>query len=166
MKYEYVLRHCWTCCLLCSLLLNPGHRFDSRSSSYQGSVFTCSPSHVYHCIIRFSSQFLKDVSGTDCVGYCWTWRIFYTVEREQCFLPLIYDDTSRCVVNYPSFISLLNRSSRPTSHHIQKGTVWLRSVRLTSWLVVMGATEHVGGGALNVVVVWVSCGSWTLSQSL
>lgn len=24
---------------------------------------------VYHCIIRVSSHFRKDVSGTDCVGY-------------------------------------------------------------------------------------------------
>lgn len=24
---------------------------------------------VYHCIIRVSSHLLKDVSGTDCVGY-------------------------------------------------------------------------------------------------
>lgn len=41
---------------------------------------------VYHCVIRVSSHFLKDVSGTDC-GLLVTLRICYTFGRSAVFSP-------------------------------------------------------------------------------
>lgn len=42
LKYEYVTRHCQRCCVLYSPLLKSGQPWDLRSSTYQGSVTTCS----------------------------------------------------------------------------------------------------------------------------
>lgn len=44
--------------------------------------------HVYHCVIRVFSHSLKDVSGTDCVGYWQTLRIDYIITRTAVFSPI------------------------------------------------------------------------------
>lgn len=118
---------------------------------------------VNHCIIRVSSRF-QDVSGTDSLGYLLPWESVTWLEEELCCHPLVYDETSRGIVKSSVFFTFSS-----ISQHTHKGTVWPRSEADLLTVVVTGATEHVVvgvWGALNVVVVIVSCGSWTLSQSL